>query len=389
MQSSHTVVWCCPTPGHESYIYDSSTELEKHIRTQHLGSFTESQLPSLIQRGTRANPDTLGIWAKKYFETVSADTPFNYCLLCHNFQTKTQTDSPGENIPPIGLRDHIVDHLETLALLSLPETEAVDNVKSNARQPGVSQRSTIQGDVELPPSTYARASVGIAHAPLARPPPLPSSPPAQTSGPGPSAPAEEDGDGNITAKDLHSTASTAYNSGVSWFIPFHELDPSKQSQCIFFTQKGTRCRWPCQESDNKRAIELHQTIITRPSESVNLDLLLEYILCNCCRSNRARHRDRIEDVGLLVPLAQRWQYEIQTKGAVRGLLFAKVTNHHQQLTFRPKDRVYVVTPLREGPFLVSSVANGRYTLCDANMRPVKNGKEFEESELELEPEDFF
>jgi hypothetical protein len=106
----------------------------------------------------------------------------------------------------------------------------------------------------------------------------------------------------------------AYNPGVAFFIPFHELDPSEQSQCIFFTQKGARCRWTCQESHNRRAIEL-QSIIARSSESVNLDLLQEYVLCNCCMSGRARHRDRIEDIGLLIPLAQRWQDEIQRQAA--------------------------------------------------------------------------
>ena len=102
----------------------------------------------------------------------------------------------------------------------------------------------------------------------------------------------------------------AYNPGVSFFISFHELDPSKESQCIFFTQKGARCRWSCQESDNRRAIALHKTINAISSEAFNLDLLQEYVLCNCCRSGRARHRDRIEDIGLLIPLARRWQDEI-------------------------------------------------------------------------------
>src|SRR5271154_4498181 len=107
----------------------------------------------------------------------------------------------------------------------------------------------------------------------------------------------------------------AYNPGVSFFIPFHELDPSKQSQCIFFTQKGARCRWTCQESDNRQAIALHRTIIAISSEAVSLDLLQEYVLCNCCRSGRARHRDRIEDIDLLIPLARRWQDEIRRHAA--------------------------------------------------------------------------
>lgn len=103
----------------------------------------------------------------------------------------------------------------------------------------------------------------------------------------------------------------AYNPGVSFFIPFRELDPSRTAQCMFFTQKGKRCRYTCQESDNRRAIALHETINTISNEAVRLDILQEYVLCNCCRSGRAQHRDRIEDVGLLTPLARRWQDEIR------------------------------------------------------------------------------
>lgn len=106
-----------------------------------------------------------------------------------------------------------------------------------------------------------------------------------------------------------------YNPGVSFFIPFHELDPSRGSQCIYFTQKGARCRWSCQESDNRQAIVLHETIHAISIEAVSLDLLEEYVLCNCCRSGRAQHRDRIEDVGLLTPLALRWQDEIRRNAA--------------------------------------------------------------------------
>ncbi|KAI9745847.1 MAG: hypothetical protein M1818_000528 [Claussenomyces sp. TS43310] len=107
----------------------------------------------------------------------------------------------------------------------------------------------------------------------------------------------------------------AYNPGVSFFIPFHELDPSKRNQCIYFTQKGARCKWSCHESDNIQAIELRETIITISSEPVSVDLLQEYVLCNCCRSGRARHRDRIEDIGLLMPLALRWHDEIRRRAA--------------------------------------------------------------------------
>ena len=116
----------------------------------------------------------------------------------------------------------------------------------------------------------------------------------------------------------------AYNPGVSFFIPFHELDPSKQNQCICFTQKGARCRRFCGQSDNSRAVTLHKTMIASASELVSLDLLQEYVLCNCCRSGRAGHRNRIEDFGLLIPLAWWWQDEIWRHAADQSVYTASI-----------------------------------------------------------------
>ena len=113
-----------------------------------------------------------------------------------------------------------------------------------------------------------------------------------------------------------------FNPGVSWFVPFHEHDPSKSSKCIYFTQKEARCQWPC--SDNERAIQLYETISSLPAETVGVELLEEYILCNCCISGRAQHRHRIEDVELLIPLAERWQDEIRRHAAEQSSLAASV-----------------------------------------------------------------
>lgn len=103
----------------------------------------------------------------------------------------------------------------------------------------------------------------------------------------------------------------AFNPGVSFFVPFDQLNPSEQSTCIFFTLEGKKCPWPCKKSDNSRAVVLHKIITASSCEAISLDILQEYVLCNCCRSGNARHRDRIEDIGLLIPLAQRWQDEIR------------------------------------------------------------------------------
>jgi hypothetical protein len=104
----------------------------------------------------------------------------------------------------------------------------------------------------------------------------------------------------------------SYNPGVSFFIPFHQLDP-RDTRCIFFTQKVTRCLWSCRASDKTRAIALHRTITA--NEATSFELIREYVLCSCCRSDGARHRDRIEDIGLLIPVAQRWQDEILRQAA--------------------------------------------------------------------------
>jgi len=103
----------------------------------------------------------------------------------------------------------------------------------------------------------------------------------------------------------------SFNPGSSWFDPFYEYDPYISNQCIFFTQKEARCQASCEEEDNEQAIELFETILDLPAEAVGIELIKDYILCSCCMFNRARHRERIEDIGLLTPLAQRWLDEIR------------------------------------------------------------------------------
>ena len=106
------------------------------------------------------------------------------------------------------------------------------------------------------------------------------------------------------------------NIAVSSFSSFHELDPSKQNRCIYLARNGSRCKWPCTETDNERAIELHKIITASSNKAVDHDILVEYILCSCCAAGSARHRDRIVDAELLLPLAERWREEI--KGRITG-----------------------------------------------------------------------
>jgi hypothetical protein len=101
------------------------------------------------------------------------------------------------------------------------------------------------------------------------------------------------------------------NPGVAWFISFSDHNPSINKKCIFFTkyENNPRCGSKCEPEDNDRAIQLYQILNAPSKNAVGLDVLQEYVLCNCCTF--ARHQDRIRNMDLLIPLAQRWEDEIQ------------------------------------------------------------------------------
>lgn len=107
-----------------------------------------------------------------------------------------------------------------------------------------------------------------------------------------------------------------FKLGVSDFIAFHELDPREQKKCIFYTLKGKRCSWDCKEADNERAMSLYDQITrTVDTELPSLEVLEDYARYNCCgpKPKGTRHQNRIEDVGLLTSLAERWLDEIQQR----------------------------------------------------------------------------
>ncbi|KAJ5471834.1 hypothetical protein N7539_008777 [Penicillium diatomitis] len=104
-----------------------------------------------------------------------------------------------------------------------------------------------------------------------------------------------------------------FNPDISFFISFNDLDPSTQKQCIFFTQKGARCKSNCRDQDNQRAVELQHLLKATPVEDIKIKILSEYAQCNCFLWERAQHRDKIEDLQLLTPLAQRWLNEIRAQ----------------------------------------------------------------------------
>lgn len=62
---------------------------------------------------------------------------------------------------------------------------------------------------------------------------------------------------------------------------------------------------------NKQAIELYQKCNSLPADTVEVELIKEYIFRNYCQNELAKHHNYMEDVQLLLPLAKRWENEIQ------------------------------------------------------------------------------
>ena len=103
-----------------------------------------------------------------------------------------------------------------------------------------------------------------------------------------------------------------YIPPVHTFISFYELDPSSRQNCIYVLKNGEICRWPRSEKEKDLAATIQKRIVATPLTELSLDLLQEYIKNNCCMNGNAKHKERIEDVNVLGPLAQRWLDEINS-----------------------------------------------------------------------------
>lgn len=87
----HSLRWRCQSKSHGIQLFSSSAEYEDHLKTRHKGSFTDAQVHALASRTAR----TIG-------------PLFPSCPLCGLEQTGSS------------LEDHIIGHLQSLALESLP-----------------------------------------------------------------------------------------------------------------------------------------------------------------------------------------------------------------------------------------------------------------------------
>ncbi|KAH7367165.1 hypothetical protein B0T11DRAFT_50862 [Plectosphaerella cucumerina] len=135
LQWQHTIMWACQAAGHENQAFGSEKELERHIRDIHPGSFAESQLPHLVAQGARPAPDTFAMLAMLLESKDPEESLANPCPICRDFQPSTQAGQDQAESGPSGdIQAHILEHLETIALISLPGTEDEGAAGSNVKQ---------------------------------------------------------------------------------------------------------------------------------------------------------------------------------------------------------------------------------------------------------------
>ena len=127
----HALRWRCISKSHGTLVFDSRAEYEDHMRGKHKGAFTDEQIRVLTERNAR----TIG-------------PMFTSCPLCGAKEAKGS------------LEDHIVGHLRSLALKSLPpyydeEEESPRSEKGSTGTTGPRTRSTIKQELDsFPKPTF-------------------------------------------------------------------------------------------------------------------------------------------------------------------------------------------------------------------------------------------
>jgi serine/threonine protein kinase len=158
MQWQHTIVWNCQALGHEEAIFNTEHEFQNHIRSSHPGSFTESQLLQLTQQAALPAPNVFAMLAISFANGDSLTATANACPICHKFQVVSSSAVGNIEEPASAhqqqLQHHILEHLETIALLSLPDKEYVGLAESNVRQSSHDKLSIIMKWATLPSLSF-------------------------------------------------------------------------------------------------------------------------------------------------------------------------------------------------------------------------------------------
>ena len=101
--------------------------------------------------------DTFGLLAISLTTgTAGGPAASNQCLICQDFVQQPgapDADAPTTETPP-DIQDHLLNHLESIALLSLPDKEHIDGVESNLRRSSDNTEAMMDHDMDLPPAVF-------------------------------------------------------------------------------------------------------------------------------------------------------------------------------------------------------------------------------------------
>lgn len=138
MKWQHTLVWSCQAPRHTDLSFGTSEECEMHMRQEHSDDISIDQLALLVEKSAHPAADPLEVLVR--YEKVGSEDR-SVCPLCPFAIENTRIPEPRSLIPDASvsaddakaMRDHVAEHLESIALLSLPEQE-IDDAASDEVQ---------------------------------------------------------------------------------------------------------------------------------------------------------------------------------------------------------------------------------------------------------------
>jgi hypothetical protein len=102
--------WHCTAPGHQPETFPTEEAFIKHMRDAHAGTFTDEELPVFTQISARP-----------------ATQIFTICPFCARLPDTSAIEDQPNSQGQEALQKHIAEHLQSLALISLPW---MDNVGS-------------------------------------------------------------------------------------------------------------------------------------------------------------------------------------------------------------------------------------------------------------------
>ncbi|KAL9600267.1 MAG: hypothetical protein Q9219_003312 [cf. Caloplaca sp. 3 TL-2023] len=153
MKWQHTLVWSCHAPRHTQLKFDTATECEAHMRQDHSQEISSAQISLLVEKSAQPAADPLAVLLRE------DDAGRSVCPLCPFAVENTRVPEPHGLIPDASasvdnmkqMRDHIAAHLESIALLSLPEQEELENAASDEVQSESARRSSRGDDHDREP----------------------------------------------------------------------------------------------------------------------------------------------------------------------------------------------------------------------------------------------